>query len=228
MKISCILTSYNRPRWVRHALKSVADQTYKNYELIVLDESTILDIQQIIREFPLACCKVRHSNVGSSQRVLENRLSINMNAGLSMATGDLICFLCDDDYYYSGWFESAAAFFSARPDVSVAYGKLRYSSEREMVFSEDGNVRYPGGIVTSPFDLLDHNQVIHRRFIPPFRWPEDPRTIAGPDAHYWASIARHHAFHPIESFAAVKRVHEKNLQRQWQQYLAGGLEESRE
>jgi glycosyltransferase involved in cell wall biosynthesis len=228
MKISCILTSFNRPRWVKHALKSVADQTHRDFELIIIDDSTLFDIRETAGHFALPTCIIRHYDLEASQRVRENRISVNMNTGLSMCSGDLVCFLCDDDYYYDTWFASASAYFEANPYVHVAYGKLIYSSSREMIFPEAGTVRYPGTVVQMPFNVLDHNQVIHRNFVPSVKWPEDPSKIAGPDAYYWAELAKRYPFHPINAHAVVKRLHEKNLQKQWETHLAGNLDELRE
>jgi len=113
MKVSCILVSYNRPRWVRQAIKSVADQTHKDYQLIVIDESDIFDIHEAVKEFSLTQCDVRVVQVAAEQRRNQNRLSINLNAGVALATGDLLCYLADDDYFYPTWFERASA--SSRP-----------------------------------------------------------------------------------------------------------------
>jgi len=60
---------------------------------------------------------------------------------------------------------------------------------------------------------VDHNQVIHRRFANPFPWPEDFKTVRNPDAHYFKAVASQHPFHPINAYAAVKRMHLKNLQK---------------
>ena len=46
--ISCILSSYNRPRMVRDALNSVARQIYRRYELIVVDDSDAFDIRDVV------------------------------------------------------------------------------------------------------------------------------------------------------------------------------------
>jgi len=54
--------------------------------------------------------------------------------------------------------------------------------------------------------------VIHRRFPTPYSWPESFKTVKNPDAHYFRAIAQHHPFHPIDIYAAVKRLHSKNLQ----------------
>ena len=231
MKVTCIIASFNRPTWVRQAIASVAQQTHKNYQLIVADESDVFDIEEAVAEFALTEVVVRKSPVEPAQRRMQNRLSIKCNLGLSLATGDLVCFLCDDDYLYPEWFAHASAFFDANPNVGAGYGRLIYHDSREMVYPENPapvNVRFFPGVLTDPFDKLDHNQGIHRRLDPPCKWPEDPGTIGGPDAYYYREVSRRYKFHAIDALAAVKRVHKKNLQSGVAEYMDGTMDVVRE
>ncbi len=231
MKISCILTSFNRPKWVRDALQSIANQTHEDIQLIVIDESDEFDIFKVMADFDFEDHAVRHISRTPLQRAQANCLSENCNLGLSLATGDLVTFLADDDYYYPTWFAAAAATFKANKLFQAGFGKLVYSYSPLMVFSPNPDpsvVRYYTDPLKDPFGKLDHNQVIHRRFDPPFRWPPGAATIGGPDAHYFREIAKEHVFHPIPAFAAVKRIHRKGLMESQQIYLGGGMEGLRE
>jgi glycosyltransferase involved in cell wall biosynthesis len=218
MRISCLLLSYNRPRLIRQALRSVAEQGYSNYELILLDESTLFDASEVLREFEFSNVKVRKFHATPLERSTQNRIGTKLNEGLSLATGDLVCYLCDDDYYFPGWFEAAARFFEDRPEVQVGYGRLVHSHSQNYVFQVDGaHEIFPGIRISKPGKVLDHNQVIHRRFSPPYLWPLGTHTIESPDGYYWSELAREHVFYPIDAMAAVKRLHELALSRTIQQ-----------
>lgn len=231
MKTSVILTSWNRPKFLRDALKSVADQTHPDVQLIVLDESDLFDIHDVLAEFRFRDLVVRRFSVDEEERRTKNRLAINLNLGLDLARGDLVSFLCDDDYYFPDWLSEAVRFFEARPDVHAAYGKICLSITADMDFPK-GLVHFPGVVVTDPHCKLDHNQVIHRRFDPPFRWREDAsfESMTMPDAFYFREIAAKHPFHPIDAFAAVKRFHKRNYRDLAVGHLSGadGLAGSRE
>lgn len=231
MKVTCILTSYNRPNWIRQSLRSIAEQTHKDVQLIIMDESTTFDIYEAAGEFPIQEVVIRKFHVTQLQRKSQNRLGMNLNVGLTLATGDLVCFLADDDYFYPTWFEKAVAHFAANPEVKAAYGKLVYSDSSEMVFTDQPapcNLRFFKGPLADPFNRIDHNQAIHRRFKVPFRWPESLSTVGGPDAHYFRGIAKKHLFYPIPEWAAVKRVHKKNLQSCMGEYMSGSIDGPRE
>jgi glycosyltransferase involved in cell wall biosynthesis len=222
MKISCLLTCYNRPSFVRQALKSVQDQTHSDYELIVLDESTIYDIRPVVAEFKFPDHQVHHFEVADVQRKTQNRLSININFGLARVKGDLIVYLCDDDFLYPNWFADISAYFGAHPDRQVAFGKLSYTNSLEMEYPEGGYIRYFNEIVPVPGGLLDHNQVAHRRFAKPYLWPEEVCYLNAPDGTFFNVVAKDHQFYPIEVFAAVKRGHSKCLQRNLGELMSGG------
>jgi glycosyltransferase involved in cell wall biosynthesis len=228
VKISCILTSYNRPTFVRDALKSVADQTHRDFELFVMDDSNLMEIGPIVREFDFPEVHVRHEDVSPEARASVNRLSVNINKALKEVRGDLVCFLADDDYYFPEWFEKANAHFEKHPDHYAGFGILKYSYDRKMDLRDSGEIRFWDQTIIAPFGQLDHNQVIHRRFDPPFKWNEGIGTAMNPDAWYWNEIVRIHPFQPIVAWAAVKRIHGKNLQNHISDLQGGKLNGLRE
>lgn len=226
MKVTCILTSYNRPQWIRHSLKSLQDQSHKDYEVIVVDESNLFDIHSTVKEFSFPQVKVHHFKVTKEQRRSQCRIGVNLNFALPLAKGDLVCFLCDDDYYYPGWFESAARHFDQHPEQNVGYGILRHSSSREMVFPETGATLFYNAVLKDP--ILDHNQVIYRRFPIPYKWPEEACYMNAPDGVHFNRIAKDHLFYPINAFAVIKRSHPKCLQRSIGSIVDGSAEDLRE
>jgi glycosyltransferase involved in cell wall biosynthesis len=228
VKISCILASFNRPTFLRQALKSVVDQTHKDYQLVVVDDSTKMNIFEIMPQFEFTESVVIHENVSASARARVSRLGVNINTGLEHATGDVIVYLADDDYYFPGWFEAVSRFFESHPDVKVGFGILKYSSSLEMDLAECGEIRFWNEVVNPSERLLDHNQVAHRRFDPPQKWQEGLGTESNSDFWFFTQIANEHAFHPINSFAAVKRLHGKNLQNSISLYQSGKMDDLRE
>lgn len=218
MKISCILTSFNRPTWIRDALKSLEWQTYRDFEVILMDDSSIFDVRPVAKSFDLPELRVFHSDVSPEQRAEEYRLSINMNAALHEVDGDLICFLCDDDYYSPTWFEKAHTFFSRSHNLDkiAGYGRLIHSETRRFAMPTKGEKRWPGTLLTQPLRNLDHNQVMHRRLNPPCKWPEGLDHPDCPDGIYFEEIVKAgHAFHPINTLAVVKRMHPKTVGVTW-------------
>ena len=95
--ISVVIPSYNHAQFIRQAIRSIADQTYKNVELIIIDDgssdSSIDVIAQTLRE-------VEVQNVIFQQQ--ENRGAHDaINNGILLSHGEYICILNSDDYFDS-------------------------------------------------------------------------------------------------------------------------------
>ncbi len=87
-----IITTYNRPQKLIRAIKSVIDQTYQDYELVIVNDGSDKDYSQV-EEFIDA-----FTNIKYYYKVNEER-SVARNYGVNKSSGQYICFLDDDDYY---------------------------------------------------------------------------------------------------------------------------------
>lgn len=87
-KFSIIIPNYNKEEYVRETLESIFNQTYKNIEVIVVDDGSTDKSIEIINEFDV---KLFHTN--------RKRAGGARNVGIDNATGDYIIFLDSDDYF---------------------------------------------------------------------------------------------------------------------------------
>ena len=92
-KISVIMPVYNVERYIRESLNSVINQTYKNLEIILVDDGSKDLSGNICDEYSKKDKRVKviHKENGG--------LSSARNAGLDVATGKYIMFIDSDDYY---------------------------------------------------------------------------------------------------------------------------------
>lgn len=96
MKISVILTSYNYAQYIEEAILSVINQTYENWELIIVDDGSSDNSVEIIESFCEKNPKIKlfqHPNK-------ENKgLKESLLLGLKHASGDWTAFLESDDFF---------------------------------------------------------------------------------------------------------------------------------
>ena len=97
--VSIIITTYNRPDDLKRAIQSVLNQTYKNFELIIVNDAGT-DVEHLVKEFNDNKIKyiVHKKNKG---------LAAARNTGLKAAKGKYIAFLDDDDLFYKNHLEIA-------------------------------------------------------------------------------------------------------------------------
>lgn len=102
MKISIIVPNYNNEKYIYDCLDSLVNQTYKDLEIIVIDDGSTDSGYEIIKEFAEKDKRIiakKQSNQGASGA---------RNRGLELATGELIGFVDGDDYCRKDMFEKIA------------------------------------------------------------------------------------------------------------------------
>ena len=90
MKYSVIVPTYNREKYISKCVESVLNQTYDNFELIIVDDGSTDNTENIIKEYNDKRLKYfKNDNHG---------IAYSRNFGIDKATGDYLFFLDSDDY----------------------------------------------------------------------------------------------------------------------------------
>ena len=122
MFFSVVIPLYNKAPYVEKALRSVAAQTFFDYELIVVDDGSKDDsasvAERVINDCWLSLLKpqqvklIRQANAG---------VSTARNNGVAASQGQYICFLDADDWWESAFLEEMAKLIAEFPDAGI-YG----------------------------------------------------------------------------------------------------------
>lgn len=125
--ISVIIPVYNTEKYVEKALSSVIEQTYKNLEIIVIDDKSTDDSPRIIDEIAAKDSRVRvyHSaeNVGHS---------LARNKGLELAQGDYIGFVDSDDYIHPQLYERLLSIMEENDTDIAICRNIAFKDEKEL------------------------------------------------------------------------------------------------
>lgn len=118
-KISVITVCYNRGKTIEDAIKSILNQTYQNFEYIIIDGNSKDETVEIIKKYePMFKGKLKWISEP------DNGIYDAMNKGLRLVTGDLICLLNSDDWYEDDAFEIMNAHYAGEP-LKVQYAMQR-------------------------------------------------------------------------------------------------------
>lgn len=99
-KISVIVPVYNVEKYIGKCLDSLVNQTYKNLEIVVVNDCTPDNSESIIKEY---CAK--YKNIVYVKNEKNSGLSYSRNNGLKHSTGDYIGYIDSDDYVPENYFE---------------------------------------------------------------------------------------------------------------------------
>ncbi len=126
-KVSVIVPVYNVEKYLRECLDSIVNQTYKNIEVICIDDGSTDSSLEILQEYAQRDDRVvilQQENQGAA---------VARNYGMSLAKGEYISFLDSDDVFHLQMFEKTVAkadFFDA--DITIF---------RAMTFDTNNNVK---------------------------------------------------------------------------------------
>tara|TARA_Y100001958_G_C21188839_1_gene517418 strand:+ start:489 stop:1235 length:747 start_codon:yes stop_codon:yes gene_type:complete len=121
--LSIICASYNSQKTIEHTIKSVLSQTYKNFELIIIDGKSTDNTVKIIKSFKSQKIKL----ISEKDTGLYNAL----NKGLKIAKGKIIGFIGSDDFYPNNYvFDFVIKNFDEHLDS--VYGDKQYVNEKDI------------------------------------------------------------------------------------------------
>ncbi len=124
MRFSVVIPLYNKAPYVRKALESVFNQTFRDFELIVVDDGSTDDSLDVAKEVLDA------SGIGY-QLIHEDNAGVSTarNNGVATSHGDFICFLDADDWWAPNFLERMDWLIKEYPDAGI-YGVNYYIISR--------------------------------------------------------------------------------------------------
>ena len=137
-KISIITPSFNQGHYLEQTIDSVLSQNYSNLDYIIIDGGSTDNSVDIIKKYE------KHLSYWVSEK--DSGQSEAINKGINKASGEIINWLCSDDYLESDALKIINEAFKEE-NINVVSGRFRQ-------FQDDGSFEkiYPGTQVT---DLLE-------------------------------------------------------------------------
>ncbi len=123
--ISVIIPTYNYAQYILFAIESVKNQTYLDWEIIIVDDGSTDDTRKIIE-----------TNFSNDKRItyiyqINSGVSQARNAGIGMAKGEFIQFLDADDLLDPFKFENQVKVFASNPRADIVYGRYQLLNSNE-------------------------------------------------------------------------------------------------
>lgn len=120
MKISIVIPLYNKEKYIERTLKRVLDQTYQNFEIIIINDGSTDNSVENVNKIKSEKVKLyNQKNSGASNA---------RNNGVKYAKGDFIAFLDADDEWDKSYLERIVNLYKNNPD-GVLYASNYYIME---------------------------------------------------------------------------------------------------
>ena len=120
MKISILISSYNKGAYIEECLNSCLNQTYQDYEIILLDNYSNDNTDIILAKYSKNITIKKERKISDNSAA--NQLDLLKKAFL-ISSGEILCFLDADDYFENNKLEQLNKLFSDNYEVSVIFDK---------------------------------------------------------------------------------------------------------
>lgn len=125
-KVSVVMPTYNRAHFIGEAIQSVLDQSFKDFEIIVIDDGSTDNTKEVVDSFQDHRIKYMYQrNCG---------VSAARNNGIQASNGEHIAFLDSDDLLLENALEKGGQILARYPEVGFSYGQAYLIDGRGSVF----------------------------------------------------------------------------------------------
>ena len=125
--VSIVIPTYNHAKFISKALKSVIDQTYKNWEAIIIDNESVDETYKLINNFNDP--RIKYFKISNHGVIAKSR-----NLGINEAKGEWIAFLDSDDWWTKDKLEACVSKISK--NVDFIYHAHEYVSKSKSFFKK--------------------------------------------------------------------------------------------
>lgn len=206
--VSVIIPTYNRAQYVCEAIDSVLTQTYKDFEIIVVDDGSTDNTPTLVPSYGPPVKYIRQDNQG---------VSTARNRGIYHASGKYVAFLDSDDMFYPDKLSVQVSVMEAHPRESFSF--TDYSQGPNLPPKRIGRAKRHRIDPDDIFYSLCRRIIVHTVTVMAKREELlsvglfDPTLRAAEDFDLWLRLSRRHAGRFIENVLTFHREHSQRTMR---------------
>lgn len=190
-KVTIITPLYNSESYITDTIDSVINQTYKNWEMIIVDDLSTDNSLNIVKEYVKKDSRIK---------LLESKYNFGgpakpRNVGLDNAKGDYVAFLDADDVWLPSKLESQLTFLANNKGCDIIHTLANKMDENSKLIGKFKNQRTRGFLrlfVNSKNQLFYTNFIninsVMIRGVPKLRFIEQRNYIAIEDWRFWIDM----------------------------------------
>jgi glycosyltransferase involved in cell wall biosynthesis len=213
-KVSVVIPTYNNALLLPETLDGVMRQSFRNFELIVVDDGSTDATAQVVKSYEPGIIYCAQANLGPAAA---------RNKGVRLAKGDYVAFCDHDDVWNERHLEMLLGCFSSHPASALAFDNAEYfgegESEPRLHLKHERIHLFLQGRVT-PEALLWHypiatmSVVMLKRALFAKLGGLNERIVALDDLHFYLRLAVRAEVRYVDYVGCQKRVTKNNLSQQ--------------
>lgn len=205
-RVSVVMAAYNYGQYIAQAIQSVVDQSYADWELIVVDDGSTDDTREVASRF-LGDRRIRyHYQENRGQPSAEN-------AGIALSKADYIAFLDADDLWLNTKLEKQIPRLEESPELGLIYSRRLMIDPRGRRLKANSNPCFRGSVLPALFQqnfICFSSSVVRRRAIEEAGGFNEEYRHAN-DYDLWLRLALKHQFDYVDEPLVCYRTGHPNL-----------------
>lgn len=204
--VSVVIPTYNHALFLRKALQSVCDQSFDDWEIIVVNNYSIDDTESVIDSFNDP--RIRHVRYKNNGVIASSR-----NYGIELSRGEFIAFLDSDDIWYGDKLERSVSTLKQGYDlVCHAENWMRAGSVVRTVQYGPAEMAKYNSLLYSRNCLSTSAITVRKRSLEEVGgFSEDPAFITAEDYDLWLRLSRAGVtFQFLEDVLGEYTLHDSN------------------
>lgn len=207
-KVSVVIPAYNAQLYLHETLQSVRDQTYPNFEVIVVDDGSIDGTSRIAQKFVEDDSRFRHL------KQQNKGVSVARNVGFNLSNGDYIAFLDADDVWLPNNLELKVSLLN-ESDYGLVHSsgvviKADSTPTSKQLTGAEGNLldymlRWCGTSVPGPSSILVDRKTIEKAGL------FDERLSTSADHDFFLRVAKVCKIGKVPQVTWKYRLHANNM-----------------
>ena len=208
--VSVIIPTHNRRGLVTEAVKSVLEQDFADFELVMVDDGSTdgtADDFADLRDGRLMVLRQENRGVSAAR-----------NAGVAVSSGALVAFLDSDDIWLPGKLSAQVRFFDSNPKISICQTEELWVRNGRRVNPRKKHAKRSGWIFRHclPLCIVSPSAVMMRRSAFDVLGGFDESMRACEDYDLWLRASlRYEIVTPAEPLIVKRGGHDVQLSRQW-------------
>lgn len=203
MLFSVVIPTYNRADLIMETLDNVFSQTYKRYEILVVDNCSTDNTEALLS--PL----IDKGRIRYFRHDRNYERSKSRNTGMQNANGDFLTFLDSDDFMYEDCLRDAAEYVHQHPEIKFFHNLYELvSNKKEKLY------QYQFPPLTNQYKALASGNFIsciggfiHKEIYKVHRFNENPKMIGSEDYEVWFEIMAKYKLGRINKINSGIREH---------------------
>jgi glycosyltransferase involved in cell wall biosynthesis len=209
-KVSIIMPTHNRAGLIQETIESIRNQTYTNWELIIVDDGSDDNTEELIAQLKddrIQFHKAGRSGVGGRIK----------NIGLGIATGELIAFIDSDDLWSATKLEKQVEALQQYPEagfcLTSGYNFRETGKPESYFFKQREGIKYDNIFLSffeSGLAIFTQALMLRRQCLAVSGYFQDSKSFVDGDFDFMLRLAQHFKAVIIYEPLLYRRLHDSN------------------